>query len=539
MTKRGIIWAAVSTLPQADEEEKFSIPKQIADGTAFFAQQGIRVVDTLIVPGHSRSYRTLELLAADARKRNIDAFDKLIDYLKTCEFDVFWCRDANRFARKASLLHYIVEMIVEECHAVIYSQNDGLWVDEKNMDMWATMKGYSVRAEVKWLVSATRDGLKKRAERGLTTTHVPFSHLLIRDERLKPIRVEVDESKRRLFDDLHRLIVDERMPFNGIEKILYERFGHVAKDGKPYGDNIMYYFLHHPLTWGITTYGVNRKSNRSNFLGRWTFDDSEPPPPEVDVFRDTVTPVYQGEQADALRAELIRRKDMVGRRRPDNTTAFSGLFICGKCFYTMVVRTNDYGRARRTPYALQCNSSRNHFQFRPDCDERASVSIKRIREYVETLLVQMIETRDLSLLIPEAKNLEQQIALVQAEASELRATLDNLIRLQAGAHVSTQTAYQRTIDETGQQLERVERAVRRLQSEQQRQRAERQTAGAALDAIAAYGDDFWGLDEAVINQLLRRLLGPYRFVVIGGEVQGVMIKPSNQRRKTKPADDNA
>lgn len=528
----GIVWAAVSTRPQANEDEHFSIPKQIEDGKRFFESQGIPILDVLVVPGHSRSYRTLDALATDARKRQIDAFDKLIDHLRDADFAYFFCRDANRFARKASLLHYIVESIIEDVGAKIYSQNDSLWVDESNMDMWATMKGFTVRSEVKWLVSATEDGLKKRAERGLPTTRVPFSHRYLRDDKLKVTGVEIDESKRRLFDDLARLVVEERTPFNGIERVLFERFGHVARDGQPYGDNVMYYFLHHPLTWGVTAHGYHRRGQRT-FLGTWTFDEGEPPPEGVNVNRGLVPPVYTGEQGEALKAELRRRKGMEGTRRPATTSAFSGLFMCGGCGYSMVVLTNDYGRGGRTPYALRCNSTRNHFHYRPDCDQTKNVPIARVREYLDTLLRELLETRDLSALVPEAKTTETELARLALDIHAAAAALDNLIDLQAAAHPSTQAAYQRRIDAAGQQLEALQRRQRELKSQQQRQRAAWHTAGVVLDTIAGTIDHFWEQDEVQINQTLDRLLGSRRLVILNGEVIGAKEKPPRRKLKQK------
>lgn len=525
--KRGIIWAAVSTKPQADEDEKFSIPKQIADGEAFFRANNIQLVDTLVVPGHSRSYKLLSKLAEHARAQHIDAFDRLIDHLERCDFDVIWVRDANRFARKASLLHYIAESIIEDCGALIYSQNDGLWVDGDNVDMWATMQGFKVRSEMKWLVAATREGLIKRAERGLTTTNVPFSHRLVRDERLKPIAVEVDETKRRLFDDLWYLIVKERQPFNGIERVLFERFGHVAADGKPYGNNVMYVMLHSPLAWGITTYTENRGNKRT--FGAWMFDPTEPPPPDILVFRDTVAPVYTGEQADALRAELLRRKEMRGRRRPDTLHWSSGLFICRMCNWTMRVASNIYN-GKRTVYGVRCNTRAVRFQFRPPCSQRKPLPLAYAQEYIDALLRLYASTRDLSILVPGTAERDGSAA-VRAELAAVSQQLDNLITLQSQAHAGTQAAYQRRIDALGAQLEALERRARELDTQQSRRATDAARAAVALDTIASIMDTFWSLPDAEINQYLLRALGRYRFAVEDGKIVGVMLKPQRQRRK--------
>ncbi len=530
MKRRALLWAAVSTRPQANEDEKFSIPKQIDDGQQFAEKNDLQIIDTLIVPGHSRSYRTLDSLAQHARQQGIDAFDRLIEHLERKDFDIFICRDANRFARTASLLHYIAESIVEDAGAVIYSQNDGLWVNNENVDMWATMKGYAVRSEVKWLVSATRDGLKKRAERGLTTTRVPFSHVVVRDERLKPIRIEPDETKRRLFDDLYTLIVEERTPFNGIERILFERFGHVAKDGKPYGDNVMYHFLYHPLTWGISTYGYYRKGQRI-MSGAWVLDETQAAPEGIEIHRDTVASVYSGAQADNLRLELLRRKEMIGKRRPDFTYAYSGLFVCKVCFYTLGVVTNPNVKTGRKASSLRCNSHINNFQFRPPCDQKEVVHIHYIETYLKDWLRQLIERRDWSMLIAEHDDSGAQLERAEAEAADLAEKLDNLIVIQANAAKAAQAAYQRQIDSMAERLEILERDTRLRRSQQERQQRERERSSAALDKIAAFGEDFWSLPEPVINQQLLALLGSRRFAVQDGKIQGTILKPPRQSRR--------
>ena len=126
---RLLIWAAVSTKVQA-EDEKQSISTQLADARTFAAANGLAVIGELVVPGHTRSVRTLSELQARSRAVGITAFDDLERLIRARAFDVFWCRGADRFARRQSLLHQIADMLIEDAGAAIYSQSDGLWVDE-------------------------------------------------------------------------------------------------------------------------------------------------------------------------------------------------------------------------------------------------------------------------------------------------------------------------------------------------------------------------------------------------------------------------
>lgn len=530
--KRGLVWAAVSTRPQADDD-KFSIPKQIEDGTKFCEDNGIEVIDVLVVPGHSRTYRQLDKLAEHARSEKIDAFDRLIEHFNRSDFDVFVCRDANRFARRASLLHYIAETIVEDCHASIYDMANALWVNESNVDMWATMQGFKTRSEVKALVRMTKDGLMRRAERGLTTTRVPFSHRLIRDEKLRPIRVEVDETKRRLFNDLAALLLDEKHGFNGIEKTLFERFGHAGEDGNPYGDNIMYTFLYNPLTWGATTYGVDRRDKGRSF-GTWVYDGSDPPE-GVTIHRNKIEPVYSGQLAERIKAELTRRKQMIGTRRPQTSRTVSGLFVCGSCGRALGVRSSQR-KGERYVHGLRCGSNTNKFTYKPYCPQSTkTIPIDYFHDYLDDLLRRLIATRDFSEIVSNDDQVGDERQLLGFEINTLTAQLDKLIAIQAKAHDATQERYQARIDAIGEQLERLIQRDRMLETQSSRYETDLRTAQRALDNIEAVWNGFWSLDEPTINQHLHALMSNRRFMVLNGEIQKTIPAPRYQRRKPRKA----
>ncbi len=72
MTLRGVIWCAVSTKPQADEDEKDSLPQQEREGRTFCERENLEVVDVLVVPGHSRLL-PLSLTRATAQRPAVPA----------------------------------------------------------------------------------------------------------------------------------------------------------------------------------------------------------------------------------------------------------------------------------------------------------------------------------------------------------------------------------------------------------------------------------------------------------------------------------
>lgn len=523
--KRAVIWAAVSTKPQADEDEKFSIPQQIENGKRFAESQGLAVVDVLVVPGHSRSYRSLDKLAEDARQQGIDAFDRLIAHLERCDFDAVIVRDANRFARKPSLLHFIAESIVEDCGASIYDMANGVWVNEQNVDMWATMQGWKTSAEVKWLREALKAGLNGRAERGLSTTRPPWSHVLVYDEsgiRPKVTGLAIDESKRRLFNDLYTLVVEERCPFKTVEVELFTRFGHATKAGKPYPETSMYQFLTRPLTWGATGYRFSARFSRGVDRA-WTYDPSVPPPDGVTLHWGALPAIYEGEQGERMRSELRRRALMSGNRRPTSTRMFSGLLVCDACGRTLSARTSRVLDAdgRRKAYAYGCNAL-GPIRDTPKCPQSsAPASVGYLREYLDGFLRVLITTGDLASLTPAVRDVAAELATVQAELTTLEAALDGLIASQAAAHPATQGRYQARIDAMGEQLAALQRRASALEGMSRRQ--DRALAGsrAGVAKIEAVFDRFWELPEVEINQLLHLLMGESRFVVRDRQIVGV------------------
>lgn len=532
---RAIIWAAVSTKPQADEDEKFSLPKQLEDGRAAAARHGWDVIDELIVPGHSRSYRSLDVLAADARAVGIDAFDRLIDHLHAGDFDVIICRDANRFARKASLLHYIVESIVEDCNAMIYSLHDNLLVTGQNVDMWVTMKGYATRSEIRWFVEATDAGTKRRVERGLPARKLPFSHRYIRDERLRPIGVEIIEDYRRLYDDVYDLIVNQRTPLQHIEVALTAR-GHMGADGRPFADNAIYTWLHLPIVWGHVTYGHTRRADgrpgNGRTYGAWLFDPALPLPEGVFARLNVLPAVYTGEQAAALKDELLRRKQMRGKRSPHRTSMYSGLFVCGKCGSTMAIRRAT-GRSTTSLHCPRASASkRKTTNYANDCDE-LHISAEYIKRYIDQLLRLLLSQADPVLPGISSDETANRLNLLQADIAALDQQIDALIMLQAAAVPAAQSAYQRRIDAAAEQADLLRAQLTTAERRQAAQQYQREQFAAALKTLSGIMAGFWTLPEPAINQHLHRLLGSRRFVVRDGRIAGIVDQPRRPRIRRK------
>jgi hypothetical protein len=219
--ERAVIWCAVSSNPQAIEE-KDSLPTQEAQGRALCEQNSWRIVDTLIVPGFSRDYIDIHECAYDMAQEGITAFDSLLELWKRRAFDVLIVRDGERFARTQSLHAYVTEKTIS-IGARIYSFFDG-WIDKKNFRMFAAMGGYKAASDIDRLKEYHKIGMDRNARDGLPTSwKAIMSHNIIHDAKGKRIGLEVDESKRRLWDDLGTLLLEHKS-WSEIDRLLYEQW---------------------------------------------------------------------------------------------------------------------------------------------------------------------------------------------------------------------------------------------------------------------------------------------------------------------------
>lgn len=525
---RVLIWVAVSSAPQA-AEDKESLPAQERDLRALAEKNGWIVTDVMVVPGHSRRYIDIHVLAEAAQLEGIDAFHKLLKHFKDRDFDGILVRDADRFARTQSLHAYIVESVID-CGAFIYSLADGR-VDSQNFRMFVAMSGYRAAGAVDALMKGYDMAMKARPARGLPAhSRVSWSHKIIRDEMGRALRVELDESKRRIFDDVATLLLEGVSWFN-METEMFQRFGHAAADGFPLAHNFFYKLIYHPQWWGHAARHFRSKGGPNGMrAGLWVFDETYPVPEGVTVYRDVFDPVWTGETARLAKLELTRRKTVIqGRVRPNNIYRFSGLFICGECGYNL-----KYAHDNRRWYALKCQSRNWSLRLRPRCEQRRSMNETRVQEYIDKLLREAIAAEDVTIFsgheADETKELDTRIKLLEKEVEELTHQGKRLLNL-----------YMRQPDDSSlapvyeEQMTSVEEQLKRLTAELERTRVarlstrERRDQELTLSEIAQGFNHFWHQPPRVINQKLHALMGKRRFVLLDGEVVGTGLAKEQKR----------
>ena len=524
-----MIWCAVSSRAQ-NEPDKISLPQQEADARALCVRNEWQIVDILRVPGHSRRYIDIHDLAADAAKEGIDAFYRLLAHWDARDFDILIVRDGERFARTQALHAYVVERTIT-IDARIYSLVDG-WVDERNYRMWIAMAGYKAAGDIDRLVKARNDAITARAQRGLpVSSRIPISHKLVRDPvNGRALRLEVDESKRRLWDDLALLIL-EGVAWVQIDWELYNRFGHVMDNGKPYYAHYMYRLIMKPLFWGHMARNHNSPTSKNGSkFGAWIYDESEPLPEGVIMFRNTHPAVWEGELADLIRAEVKRRSDTVrGSTNPGNTHRFSGLGVCAECGSFMATFVNEGYRG------LVCPAGRVKFSPKlPPCNNNKIINERKIIARMNDYLQQMLEQNTTEVFGEEdnqQNNLRDRLEKLAEEIASLEEQARILIRRQASAGEELQALYDEELNQINTRLRNMRATRTGLQAQTIADQQSETMQQVTLEELASMTlDAFWKQDSRYINQILHRLMGKKRLLGLKGEIIGVAEVNRRQRR---------
>lgn len=526
---RAVIWCAVSSRAQ-NEPDKISLPQQEADARALCTRNEWQITDVLRVPGHSRRYIDIHELAADAAKEGIDAFYRLLAHWDAHDFDVLIVRDGERFARTQALHAYVVERTIT-IDARIYSLVDG-WVDESNHRMWIAMAGYKAAGDIDRLVKARNDAFTARAQRGLpVSSRIPMSHTLIRDPvNGRAVRLEVNEERRRLWDDLAQLIL-EGVAWERIEQELYNRFGHVMDNGKPFYAHYMYRLIMKPLFWGHTARNHNSETSKNGHkFGGWIYDESEAIPEGATVFRNTHLPVWEGALADLIKAEVKRRSETVrGNSDPARTHRFSGLGVCAECSSFLATFVNHGYRG------LICPAGKVKFSpKRPECSNGKIINERQVIARMNDYLQQMLEQNSTDVFTTERngeKLAHERLEQLATDIALLEEQARTLIRRQASAGEDLQTLYDEELSQINTRLRNMRatrvglqaQSVADLQAETLQQASLEELASMTLEA-------FWKQESRYINQMLHRLMGKKRLIGLKGEIVGVAEVNRRQRR---------
>ena len=509
---RAILWTAVSTQAQADDE-KTSLPAQEADLRVLADKQGWQVIDVLTVPGHSRRYIDWHELVKDSLKAGIDSFAQLQTHLDRRDFDVLAVRDADRFARTQTLHAYIVESVIE-AGAIIWSLSDGK-VDEQNFRMFIAMSGYKAAGAIDQLQKYRDNALNAKAEKGLPISPAPlWGYRFVRSEHGKVVDYELDESKRRAFNDLAELILSGA----GWRTLADEMnsLGHRTSNGGKFDRMFFYFRVLHPTWWGHAARGFH-DPEKGQLAGDWVFDADAPVPDGVRIWRDRYPAVWTGEKAERIKAELRRRGSIMrGNASSAETRRFSGIVVCGKCGRFMQSTGNLRWRG------MDCRYRYNGF----GCTQNRLISEKSIIEFLTPFLKTIKATGDPEMVLSGEDENANLLRLESARA-EL-ATLHNqaraLTRLYAEkAGTPLERVYAEELAKLESRAAEIEHVIARSQAAVTKDPPRR----AVLESLDV--DTLWEQPSRVVNQTLHAVLGQWRLVADGGKIVGY----TRPERKTR------
>jgi hypothetical protein len=306
----------------------------------------------------------------------------------------------------------------------------------------------------------------------------------------------------------------EGVAYDNLEEELYRRFGHVnPKTGKSYGLYACVAVLKNPFFWGHSAYGHRKYKDR-----RWLYDESVPVPDKVIMYWNTHEAVYQGLEAEQVKAEMRRRSGLFGQARPHTAYMFSGLLTCASCGATLVVSANYPSPKRKTiRVSYYCPTKYRHSGL--VCGQTRHINAKKIKQYVHLLLLTRLEGEDWT---PETPTSTERTAQLQAEVAGLEARISAMIQAQATATAdSVRQIYAQKIEESGARLDILKRELRLAQQVRMDQQAAHLTRAQALVEIGPLLEQFWARPPYEIHQLLHRVFRHVRLVVREGEIIGL------------------
>jgi methanogenic corrinoid protein MtbC1 len=158
--------------------------------------------------------------------------------------------------------------------------------------------------------------------------------------------------------------------------------------------------------------------------------------------------------------------------------------------------------------------------------------IARINEF----LAQMLDEQTTEIFngksSSDVPDILARIVLLSDEIVDLEDKVRLLIRKQLAAGKDIQDIYEEELEKLNQQLGNMKEARDRLKGESLATQTSTSNQQATLEELAELTlERFWHQESRKINQMLNRIMGKCRLVILNGEVIGVSEVNRNQRRR--------
>lgn len=517
MGLRNIIVCSVSTPEQADDDKE-SMETQERDLLAKAAAEGWHVIDIIRIPGYSRRFFTLQELVEAASADGEPGPARLQQHLKDGDFDIMSVRSTNRFGREQSINAEVIGKTIRAVGAQIYSQMDGM-ITKDNFRAMTAITGYRDAGQVDELIKGRAMGIVSNAKRGLPpSAKVPYPYRLMRDPSTgKATHIELRTELLPMWRDLATLIL-EGVPYNRLETEMLARWGH-TRNGRPFGANYLGRLLLNPVFWGNSVIRWRRQIERGSPLGTWGLDAAEPPPDGVQMFYNTHEPVYKGELAEQVKAELRRRHEVYNRFSEKQTKRFAGLVYCEVCHWSMANIAD--ARIPGTYYYLRCAKSRSQNCYGRDCPEYKTVRETDVWKVLNDFLQDCLDSGLVQPPLQHRETAEHDLDELRAAIAKLERRRDTLLDELGDSDEAVRRAIRKRVQATTHEIEQAQAQLTRLEVQAAHDRRQTLDQQAALDHIRAVTlPQFWKSTPLEVNQWLRRLLGTTRLYARGGKVVG-------------------
>ncbi len=162
------------------------------------------------------------------------------------------------------------------------------------------------------------------------------------------------------------------------------------------------------------------------------------------------------------------------------------------------------------------------------------MSEKRLIALMSHYLKQMLEQNSADVFThpnPQQTGVKVRVAELAGEIAHLEQEARTLIREQAKAGAELQAIYQQELAQINTRLGNMRVTRESLQAKLTVEQESSAVQQATLDELAAMSlEVFWQQESRYINQMLHRLMGKKRFLLLDGEIIGVAELNRRQRK---------
>lgn len=192
-------------------------------------------------------------------------------------------------------------------------------------------------------------------------------------------------------------------------------------------------------------------------------------------------------------------------------------------------------RVDGTHLGLYCPASKGRPKL-PHCNHRQVLSERKVIARLDAFLRQMLQEQTTDIFAqaqPDTSHVQERIRQVQQEIADTEGRIRALIHKQIAASEDIQYIYDGKMEKLEAQLKAMKDANTLLQGESLAVQTTTSNQQTTLEELAELTlERFWRQERRKVNQMLHRIMGKRRLVILNGEIIGVAEITRNQRRHT-------